>query len=79
MFSYQLLSPHLLLSLIRKPSKIVRKQGPQVGLGHFEFKLHMGVYLHKLQKQHLILGNYRRFRGQEIAVTNYVSEKTFVF
>ena len=62
-----------------KPSKIARKHGPWVGLGHFEFKLHTGVYLHKLHETAFDLGDYRRFYGQEIAVTNYVSEKTFIF
>ena len=32
-----------------------------------------------LQDMVLVLGNYRRFHGQEIAVTNYISEKTFDF
>jgi hypothetical protein len=32
-FSYRLLSPHLHLFLIRKPSKIARLHGPRTGLG----------------------------------------------
>ena len=64
--------PHLLLSLIKKASKIARLHGPRTSLGHFEFELHTGVYLHKL-------GNYQWFRGQKFAITNYVSEKAFVF
>ena len=70
-FSYDYITPHLLLSLIKKASKIAHLHGPQTGLGHFEFKLHTEVYLHKL-------GNYPQFGGQKIAVTNYVSKKTFV-
>ncbi len=67
------ITPHLLLSLIKKASKIARLHGPRTGLGHFEFKLHTGVYpSHKV-------GNYRQLCGQKFAVTNYVFEKTFVF
>jgi hypothetical protein len=54
-FSYDYYHPHLPLSLIKKASKIARPHGLRTGLGHFEFKLHMGVYLHKL-------GNYQGFR-----------------
>ncbi len=51
----------------------------RVGLGHFEFKPRSGFYLHELLKTAFNVGNYRRFRGQEIAVTIYVSDKTFIF
>ena len=72
-FLLQLLSPPpFLLSLIKKASKIAHLHGPRTSIGHFEFKLHAGVYLHKL-------GNFWRFRGQNFAFTNYVSEKTFIF
>ncbi len=41
-FSYDYYHHHLLLSLIKKASKIARLHGPRTSLGHFEFKLHMG-------------------------------------
>ena len=68
------------VSLIKKPLVRLPVQASlRVSLGHFEFKPHSGFYLHTLLKTAFDLGNYRWFSGQEIAVTNYVSEKTFVF